>query len=215
MSSGVYDAHEVAYLLGGRHIEQIIRWSTADVRGNPPMVAPSLGRAFSFVDLVSLAVVAELCNRQVLEREVRRGVQMLAEHFGFDRPLAHREVVEVLATSGGAFLAKLGGGWFDIGRGGQGAFEEILKIYMRKVTYDQVGVAALWTPAPHVVLDPAIQAGAPCVEGTRIPTSTIVDLLEEQTLEEVAEEYDLTFDEVSAAQQFEARLRDGVGLAVA
>lgn len=212
LNTGVYDAHEVAHLLGGRHVEQIIRWSTADAKGNSPMVAPSHGRSFSFVDLVSLAVVAEVCRRQVPEVDVRHGIQALVDEYGFERPLSHQNVIQTLATSGASFLANLKGGWFDIGKGGQGAFEQIVRVYLRTLSYDDLGVAAIWRPTPYVVLDPRIQAGAPCVEGTRIPTSTIHELLDDETPEELAEEYGLTVEQIEAADHFEQRLSDGIGL---
>lgn len=212
LNSGVYDAHEVAHLLGGRHVEQIVRWSTPDAKGNPAMVAPSHGRSFSFVDLVSLAVVAEVCQRQVPEAHVRSGIQALVREYGFDRPLAHQNVIQTLATSGASFLANLKGGWFDIGKGGQGAFEQIVRVYLRALSYDDLGVAAIWRPTPHVVLDPRIQAGTPCVEGTRIPSSTIYELLHDESPEELAEEYGLSVEQIEAADRFERRLNDGIGL---
>lgn len=213
VNNGVYDASEVGHLLGGRHIEQIIRWSTPDAKGNPALVTPSHQRAFAFVDLVSLAVVAELYRRDVSEVELRRGLRFLEQEYGFSHPLAHKPVIDALATSGGSLLAKLDKGWFDIGKGGQGAFEEIIRIYLKAVGYDDLGVAAIWRPSLCVVLDPRIQAGAPCVEGTRIPTATIVDLLLDDSAEEIAEEYGLTVKEVNAAREFELRLSEGIGIA--
>lgn len=64
-----------------------------------------------------------------------------------------------------------------------------------------------------MVIDPRIQAGAACVEGTRIPSSTIAGLLDDQEPEEIVEEYGITVDQVLAAEQFELRLNDGISLA--
>lgn len=213
ISRGVYDAHEVAHLLGLRSVDQIVRWSTKDSKGRPAIVAPTHARAFAFVDLVSLAVVAEAHVRGVVDEQIRQAVRFLEVEFSHERPLTHREVLEILATSGSAFVARLDGGWSDIGRGGQRAFDPIVELYLKTLSYDDVGVAAIWRPSPHVVLDPRIQAGAACVAGTRIPTTTIADLLEDQDPEQIAQEYGLTLEQVLAAERFEQRLDDGIGLA--
>ena len=213
VNSGVYDAHEVAYLLGGRRVEQVIRWSTPDSKGNPPMVTPSHIRTFSFIDLVSLAVVAEICQRRVPEIEVRRGIQFLSKKFASKNPLASQKVTDSLATSGKSFLTKFDRDWLDIGKSGQGVFEEIIRVYLRKISYDDLGVAAIWKPTPHVVLDPRVQAGTPCIEGTRIPTATIAELLEDESAAEIAKEYGVTVKQVKAAEKFERQLSSGIGLA--
>lgn len=176
-------------------------------------MAPSLGRAFSFLDLVSLAVVSELWGRHVAESDMRHGVAFLKRHSGHGQPLAHRETVERLATSGSAWLADLDGGWYDLGKGGQGAFKEVVRLYLERVSYDDVGVARLWRPAPLVLLDPRVQAGIPCVEGTRVPTETIAAMVEADSPEAVACELDLTVDQVAAAVGFETGLLSGRSIA--
>lgn len=212
VGAGVYDAQEVAHLLA-LPVECIVRWAVPDRHRLPPVVAPSLDRAFSFLDLVSLAVAGELWHRRVSEVDMRQGVKYLKELTGYERPLAHRNVVETLATSGQAFIAELDGGWYDLGKGGQGAFKEIVRIYLERITYDDLGTARLWKPAPYVVLDPRIQAGAPCVEGTRIPTETIAAMTEADPPELVAQDLELTVEQVLAATKFEAELLEGRGIA--
>jgi uncharacterized protein (DUF433 family) len=212
LGAGVYDAREVSRLLA-EHVETIIRWSSPDARHRPAVVAPSLGRAFSFVDLVSLAVASALWKRHVSEADMRQGVVYLQEHTGYERPLAHREVVELLATSGSALLVDLDGGWYDVGKGGQGAFKEVVRLYLEKVSYDGLGVAHLWRPTPMVLIDPRVQAGTPCVEGTRVPTATIADTSSVDSPAEVADEMYLTIEQVEAAVDFEAGLLAGRSIA--
>jgi uncharacterized protein (DUF433 family) len=212
VDAGVYDAQEISHLLA-QHVDCIVRWSVPDGKGRAAIVAPSLDRAFSFVDLVSLAVVAELWQRHVSEADMRNGVAMLMQETGYDKPFAHQQVIEMLATCGTSLLANLRGGWFDIGRGGQGAFEEIIRLYFRAVAYDDLGVAQLWRPAPFVLLDPRIQAGTPCIEGTRIPTEIVASMLHADSAETVGEELDLTIEQVQAAADFEAALAERRGLA--
>jgi uncharacterized protein (DUF433 family) len=212
VGSGVYDAAEVGHLLAVP-VECVVRWSAPDRRGRPAIVAPSFGRAFSFADLVSLGVVSELWKRHVADTDMRQGVHFLTSRTRYEKPLAHRDIVDHLATSGTAWLADLDGGWYDIGKGGQGAFKEIVRLWLKRVSYDEGGLAQLWRPAPLVVLNPRVQAGKPCVEGTRVPTETIVAMLEADPPEVVAEDLDLTMQQVEAAAEFEAGLLTGRGIA--
>jgi uncharacterized protein (DUF433 family) len=212
LNRGIYDGHEVAHLLAV-DVERVVRWATPDTRGNPPIAAPSLGRAFAFEDLVTLAVAFEIRHRGVPEVQIRRGLQVLRDELHLDQPLAHRPVLDTVATSGSSLVAQVRGAWLDVGRGRQGTFEDIVMLYLTRLSFDDAGVATAWAPAPYVLLDPRIQAGAPCVAGTRIPTATIHALLDDESVDEVADEYGLTVEHVDAADKFEKRLDDGVGLA--
>lgn len=142
LNAGVYDAQEVSHLLG-QHVELVLRWSSADGKGLPPIVAPTFPRTFSFVDLVSFAVVRELRNRGVSEADMRRGVEWLQHDTGLDKPLSHSSVAERIATSGTSMLARASDSWCDIGKGGQGAFEQIVQLYLQAVSYNDLGVARL------------------------------------------------------------------------
>jgi uncharacterized protein (DUF433 family) len=211
LNSGIYDVHEVAHLLAV-DAEQVVRWATPDAAGRPAIVLPTHGRSFSFVDLVTMSVVVELRSRGVADRAIRHGVAALQVEYHLEQPLAHRAVLEAVGTSGRSFVARLSDGWVDIGEGRQGAFDEVIAIYFTALSYDALGVADSWHPSQHVSLDPRIQAGAPCISGTRIPTATIAALLESESADELATEYGLTVVQVEAAEAFEQRLNERFGL---
>ncbi len=211
LDAGVYDAREVAHLLG-QHPEVVVRWSVPDGKGRPAVVPPSLDRAFSFVDLVSFAVAGELWRRHVPEADMRSGVELLTRETGFDRPLAQRQVVEKLATCSVTLLGDLGDGWYDLGKGGQGVFEDIVRIDMKFIAFDELGVATRWQPNPRVSLDPRVQAGAPCISGTRIPTAVVAAMLENDPADVVADDLDLELALVLAAAEFEQGLAVGAGI---
>ena len=66
----------------------------------------------------------------------------------------------------------------------------------------------------RITLDPAIRHGKPCIRGTRIPVTTILDLLAGgSTHEEIIADYpDLTREDIQAALAYAARLaQDDVG----
>lgn len=212
LNQGVYDATEAALLLG-RTPAQVVRWASA-AGGLEPIVTPSFERAFSFADLVSLRVAAQLNDAGVSDQELRRGLALLRRRYGVDRPLADRAVLRRLATSGSSFIADLDEGWVDIGRGGQGVFDEVAQLYLRRVQFDDAGQPTIWRPAERVVLDPRVQAGAPCIEGTRVPTATISDQLKGESVEDVALDFDLTVEDILAAAAFQESLERGVALAL-
>lgn len=212
LDSGVYDVREVAHLLG-QHPEVVLRWSVPDAKGRPPIVAPSLDRAFSFVDLVSFAIAGELWRRDVPELDIRLGTALLVTTTGLSRPLAHRHVVEKLATSGTTFVGDLGDGWYDLGKGAQGVFHDIIRLDMKTISFDELGQANRWQPNPLVSLDPRVQAGAPCISGTRIPTAVVAAMLESDPAELVADDLDLELHPVLAAAKFERGLSVGAAMA--
>ncbi len=59
--------------------------------------------------------------------------------------------------------------------------------------------------APRIVVDPEIRFGKPVIKGTRVPVYLLVDQLAGgMTMEEVAEEYGVTMDDVRAALSYAA-----------
>ena len=200
-------------LLLGRGPGQIARWAGPAGRLSA-VVSPSFERAFSFADLVSLRVAAQLREANVSDHDLRRGVAALRAHFGSERPLADQAILGRLATSGRSFLVDLGDGWVDIGHGGQGVFQSVVRLYLQRLQFNDAGQPNLWRPAHRVALDPRIQAGAPCIEGTRVPTATIADLLQSEDAKDIALDFDLSVEDVFAAAAFEESLERGVALAL-
>lgn len=212
LGKGLYDAAEVGRLLG-HDAEWVVRWSTPSPHG-PAIVEPTFERMFSFADLVSFRVGSLIRERGVSDAHLRHGVETLRKRTGLDRPLASGAVIGRLATSGNSFLFDIGSGQFeDVGRGGQGVFQDIVKVYLERVSFDAHGDPQRWNPADGVVIDPAIQAGTPCVAGTRVPTATIAAMLRSADVEDVALDLDLSIEAVKQAEAFERQLAEGVGLA--
>ena len=100
------------------------------------------------------------------------------------------------------------------GHGGQGVFQSVVRLYLQRVQFNDAGQPSLWRPADRVELDPRIQAGAPCIEGTRVPTATIADLLQSEDAKDIALDFDLSVEDVFAAGAFEESLERGVALAL-
>jgi uncharacterized protein (DUF433 family) len=202
---GIYDVVEVARLIGVG-TDAVNRWTTPTKDGKPPIVAPSLGWAFTFYDLVSLKVVAQLRQRKVKPDEIRAGIEWLSQELDTDRPLAH----EQFATVGVSWFANVARNasappdWVDAGKSGQQAFEEIVLPAIRPLDYDK-SMASRWRPSERVTIDPEVQAGAPCITGTRIPTSAIADLVQRAGDDpvDIAADLEIDLDDVLAALRFE------------
>jgi len=200
---GIYDPTEAARLVRA-HPDTLARWTT----GRHALVTPAFGQFFDFEDLVSLLVIAELWRRNVHTSEIRRGIEVLSEELGVARPLAHIDAPKRLATVGRAFFANIGE-WADAGKGFQLAFQPMIEPVLRPLEYDTHGMANLWRPLDLVTATPIVQAGTPCVEATRIPTTTIDGLVRVgENIEDIAFDLDVEFEQIEVALRFEAALRD-------
>ncbi len=61
--------------------------------------------------------------------------------------------------------------------------------------------------APRIAVDPALHAGKPVIEGTRVPVSAVVGAMAAgDSLEQVAHEYGVTPEDVRAALSYAAKL---------
>lgn len=203
LGRGIYDPTEASRLVRV-HPETLARWTT----GKQPLVKPAFENFFDFEDLVSLLVIGELWRRGVPTDEIRVGIRALAKQLGVDRPLAHTDAPKRLATAGRAFFAHVGE-WADAGKGFQLAFRPMIEPVLRPLEYDSQGMASLWRPLASVTATPVVQAGTPCIETTRVPTSTIEGLVRVgEAVEDIAFDLDLEIEQIEAALRFEAALRD-------
>jgi uncharacterized protein (DUF433 family) len=203
LGRGIYDPTEAARL-ARIHPDVLVRWST----GKDPLVKPAFEFFFDFEDLVSLLVISELRRRDVRTDDIRRGIEYLGDELGVDRPLAHVDALSRLATVGRSFFANIGE-WADAGKGFQLAFLPMIEPVLRPLEYDSHGFADLWRPVEHVTATPIVQAGTPCVEATRVPTSTIGGLVHVgEDIEDIAFDLDLEIEQIEAALRFEAALID-------
>lgn len=203
LGRGIYDPTEAARLLRV-HPGTLARWTA----GTKPLVKPAFGGFFDFEDLVSLLVISELWRRSVPTNEIRAGVEALARQLNVGRPLAHMDAPKRLATVGHAFFANVGE-WADAGKGFQLAFLPMIEPVLKPLEYDSHGMAHLWRPMERVTATPEVQAGTPCIEATRVPTSTVAGLVGAgEDIEDIAFDLDVEIEQIEAALRFEAALRD-------
>lgn len=213
IGSGLYGATEVAVLCG-LSPDQVVRWSTATAHGDPA-VSASFDRLFSFADLIAFTVARQVRENGVSDRHLRKGVSALKAKLGVDNPLASEQVIDRLATSGDSFLAQtVADDYEDIGRGGQGTFQDVVKVHLKRIQFDGTGRPTRWAPIDGVSIDPEVQAGAPCVVGTRIPTRVVAERAAVEHDDDIAFDLELELSAIEAAVKFEGMLAQGAGIPV-
>ncbi len=214
--AGIYDVPEAArYLRATFHAEELYPVSSRKLIGwiRRGLASPELceipGRELliEFEDLVSMRVIAALRSAGVGWAEIRATDQWLRDQTGCARPFA----TEALWTGQGQIFVEWTAKLISGGRNGQMAFD-LLREYLIPVhglKFDAASqVAVSWEALRGVVLEPDIQFGAPCVKGTRIPTRTIVGMVEAgDSPHWVAQAYGISPEEVQAALDWESRLR--------
>ena len=194
LGRGIYDVAEVSRIVR-RHPETVARW----IRGTDPLHHVEDDRIISFLDLISLWVISELIRRGVPRREIRAGGEYVAEHVGTNYPFAHQGLATVGAGFFGEFTA-----WVDVGKGGQRSFPSMIEELLNPIEFGSDLHASIWRPAKGVWLNPEVQAGAPCVDGTRVPTRAIADLeAVGDHIEDIADDLNLNIAQVSAALRYE------------
>lgn len=198
LGAGIYDLTEAARLVG-RAADTIARW----VRGPEALHQVRDSKILNFLDLISLLVISELVQRRVPKPEIRGGGEFLSRRLSTDYPFAHKDI----ATAGAAWFGKFGdwgGDWVDVGKGGQLAFQQTIRDYLKPVLYGEDDLASVWKPRPRILINPEVQAGAPCIEGTRVPTRVIAELAKTpEDYPQVASDYRLTVDDVQSAVEYE------------
>lgn len=176
--TGLYSANELSRYLSSRDLgaspQTVARWIR---QGLTP--SPHLGRTptYTFHDLISLLVVGWLRDKGVKLRAIRKAEAYLRESLRIERPFAREEIytdgVNVLYEANPLIEDQV----TAANLGGQEVMRKALAETLRGIRYENE-LAIYWDIRPFVRLDPAIQFGAPCIAGTRIPTAQLADFVE-------------------------------------
>jgi uncharacterized protein (DUF433 family) len=179
--AGIYSLSEVAsYLLVTMPAEQhpptrrrILRW----IRHG--LVAPERhsqsGRdvVLDFGDLVTCQAITILGEAGFGLSDIVEAERYFAERLGIARPFAHR----TFWHSGRDGSWQLRGRLVSDNKAGQIAGEFLARWLTAQTLHlgfaEGSGKADSWRPVERISLKPAIQFGQPCIDGTRIPTSSI------------------------------------------
>lgn len=203
---GIYDAPEIARLTGVPS-RQVGRWAgPASIGGG--LLLPTDRGLLTFWDLITARVTGMLLDGGAQLRKIRDARDHLRSEIDFDWPLAHYAGLRRLGVSGqNVWVKDDDGAWSDASLGGQRPFDEMAEPWVARVEFDRLGPASAWRPFDGVVLDPQVQAGSPCVDGTRLTTRFLADLHSQgESVEDLAWAYELDPDLVDRAVKYEERL---------
>ena len=56
----------------------------------------------------------------------------------------------------------------------------------------------------RITIEPGKMGGAPCIRGLRIPVATVIENLEDLSVEEVMEQFDVSREQITAVLEFVA-----------
>ena len=217
---GLYAVPEAARILG-LEPSKLRRWinefrSFDDASGPHPLIQRTFtcDPVLSFADLIELLFIKMFRSEGVSMRTIRKAAYRASREFGSSHPFAAcrfdndgRHIFATLKAECGKSIEIE-----DVARG-QRAFDTVVRPFFRKLDYDeQCEVVAYWPRhrSGRVVLDPRRQFGKPIDAETSIPTDILYAAYmtsECQSLDEVANWFDVPVDAVVASVEYESSLQ--------
>lgn len=181
-------------------------WIRTSVPYIAPSNVPSRNKIISFLDLISMRMIAVMRANSVRLREIRNHEKWLRQEFGIKYPFVSRS----LWTFGSQVYMKFQERLWSSSKFGQQAMR-FIEDWLTKVEldmeFDEYDIASAWCPFNDIRLDPDIQVGEPCIEGTRIPTATIWSNYKAgDRIETIAGCHHISVSQVEHAIEWEKRL---------
>ena len=191
-----------------------LRWWTLGNGSHLPVlrIADPDEHLLSFRNLVEAHVLsAVMCHDRdrVPLATVRAVLTFLAEQLGSRHPLAHAR----MEADGKDLFAARFAVLAQASRHGQAAVAAILAAYLQRVQRDEQGEPRrllIFTrgcpegPA-HVMIDPGVRGGEPCITGTSVTTAAVAGQFQEgASVLELAQSYQCGRDEIEEAVRYES-----------
>lgn len=222
--AGIYIAPEAALYLTAtlkrdvpsdiqRHTvnaRNVIRWIRVGLTS--PQLVDVKGRELlmTFEDLVSMRVIAVLRALGVSWSKIHKAERWLRDKTDYPRPFA----IEKVWTETVEIFAKFPEGFIAASRHGQLSFVELFGEHLQPVEdmtfirYNGVSVASTWTPHDDIIINPKIQFGEPCIQGTRIRTRILWQMWAGgDSISYLIRAFELTKEKIEHALEWEDRLR--------
>lgn len=213
--AGIYGIPEVARYLAvsppltnGHKVPtaRLRYWIRTSVPHILPTEYPTRQRFITFPDLVSMRMVAMLRSEGVKLHEIRTTEKYLRKEFDLQWPFATRSLWTYGHHVFICFEEKL----LTVSKFGQQAMGFVkgwLKEIKPDMTFDKNDLASTWFPYDGICLNPKIQFGEPCIEGTRVTTRTIWSNFKAgDSLDAISTLYELDISQMKNAVEWERRL---------
>jgi uncharacterized protein (DUF433 family) len=205
--SAKYLAHTPPFT-GDRHVSPAMLryWIRTSVPYVVPSPFPTRQKLITFLDLISMRMIGVLRSRGLSLREIRNHEKWVKSEFNIEYPFVSRE----LWTAGSHVYMRFQDRLVASSAFGQQAMEFVARWLTRvelDMEFDPHDVACAWHPFTDVTLNPKIQFGTPCVNGTRIPTRTVWRKLQAgEKPDTLANLYDISIDNINHAVRWERHL---------
>ena len=186
--------------------QHLSQWIRLGMGWDKPVRVSSKDRVIAFADLVRLRMIALLRSRGIAYREILVAEDYIRELRGIRQPF----ITEKMWTAGSDVFVAFSEELIAASQHGQLVFEfmgEFLKPANHGLMFSLDGSPALWKPSSAVLIDPAVQFGAPCIAETRIETRSIWSLYQAGDSEDsLAEAFNLQRSQVRDAIEWEQLL---------
>ncbi len=214
--SGLYGIPEAARYLAitppaanGHHVAsaKLRYWIRTALSTSAIMpLIPTRQRFITFRELISMRLIALLRSHEVSLQRIRDAERWLREELNVDWPFVRRPLWTYQSDIYVNFEQRI----VAASRNGQLAMD-VFGEWLRKVemdmTFDKEDIAVTWSPFEQVRIDPTIQLGKPCIDGSRIPTGAIWSKIRAgDTVQTITRLYDLTETKIKHAVEWEERL---------
>jgi uncharacterized protein (DUF433 family)/DNA-binding transcriptional MerR regulator len=204
--TGYYTAAE-ASRISGVPLSTLGYWARTGVL--EPSQRRSRARLYSFEDLRDLRVAQALRDQGAKPGEIRKVVDFLRALAG--EPLERLAQAELAVVGGNVVYRNrpLGIEPLQPSKGGQRVFAIDMSKIFQSLGQPIAGNVAELHPAPKVLIDPNVRGGTPVIDGTRIPTATIAELLDDDVpVDQILAMYPaLDTSDVTAAADWEHDIR--------
>ena len=220
MYEGVYElrnAGRYLYITAPQklpHYTTIHRWVRTGLPSAEAQALPERELFINFQDLISLRMIVSLRLAGFSLQHIRRVQKYLQDLTGHRRPFALKDL---WISSTDIFIQMEG--LLSATKHGQYALE-FIKVWLQHIRRPDIGdldltfvqsdsgdIASTWTPQPHIVLNPLIQFGAPCLQDTRIPTIAVWSMFKGGDMpENIARGYGVPLFKVQSALEWEGRI---------
>ena len=193
---------EVSRLVTTRHL---FRWVRDGLTGQYLTGLRGNDVALTFLDLVSLRLIAAFRAHGVTSKEIRAAHNELRKARGWSHPFA----MEPIWISGLHIYIRENNIPIAITKNWQAAFDfvDFFVGPMHNLAFGENQHPKTWEPQEGIVLDPKVSFGEPCIKGTRIATQVLWALASAgDPPERVARAYELPVGQVEAAIAWENKL---------
>jgi len=175
---------------------------------------PSTDLVLNFWDLIRLRMIVIMRSRGLSYETIREAEDMARHLTRSSQPF----VTEEMWTSSSDIFLRVADKLIAASKAGQLAMDflhEYLVPVHHGLEFGQGDVAVSWNPMAGVRIDPKIQFGAPCIEGTRIQTEVIWSLHQAgDSIDQLAEMYRLERNKIEAAIAWERKLAEAARIEI-